>query len=129
MSTLADQLGPGETASAAYVAHRLAIEAAKDDDGTEQHFARCNGNRSVYQDDLPDPISDASPVHVLAYYGLGTHDLELLERYGCETVGDVRHSLFAGDVTVWRGVAPLTRERIEDAVEMVPRQSVERVGR
>ena len=128
MQPLADQLGPGETASAAYVAHRLAIEAAKDDDGTEQHFARCHGDRSVYQDDLPDPISDASPVHVLAYYGIGTHDLELLERYDCLTVGDVRHSLFVDDVKVWRGVDRITRERIEEAVEMVPRQAVERVG-
>ena len=119
MQSLASIAGEGEPVSAAYVRHRKAIEDGKDD-GTEQHFARCHGDRSEYKDDMPDPVSDKSPIHVLAYYGLGTHDLELLERYGCFTIGDVRLSLINGDVRVWRGVDVVTRERIVEAVEMVP---------
>ena len=122
MQSIAALAGTGEAVSAAYVKHRKAIEASHgNDDGTEIHYERQHGDRREYANDLPDPISEASPLHTLAYYGLGRHDLELLERHKCLSIGDVRLALSNGYVLSWTGVDRITRDRIADAVEMVGR--------
>ena len=105
----------------AELAKREAIERRHEanDDGTLTAYEREHGDRREYASDLPDAISDRSPVHVLAYYGLGTREIELLERHGCETVGDVRAAIDSGDCKVWFGLEQATREKIADAVGMV----------
>ena len=105
------------------LARREAIEHRHEanDDGTQTAYERQHGDRREYANDLPDPISDASPIHVLAYYGLATRDIELLDRHGCDTVGDVRAAIDNFDWKEWRGLEQATREKITDAVGMVPR--------
>jgi hypothetical protein len=106
----------------AELARREAIERRHEgDDGTLTHYERQHGDRREYLDGPPDPISDTSPIHVLAFYGLGTRDIELLDRHGCETVGDVRAAIDNFDWKEWRGLEQATREKITDAVGMVPR--------
>ena len=121
MQSLAAQLGNGEGVSAEYVARRKAIERQHgNSDGTLQHFARLGGERSEYADDLPDPISDASPIHVLAYYGLQTTELELLERNDCFTIEDVRTVIGNHDIPSWDGATRVTERIIRDAVDTIP---------
>jgi hypothetical protein len=111
-----------ERVTPAELARREAIERRHDgDDGTLTHYERQHGDRREYLDGPPDPISDLSPIHVLAYYGLGTREIELLERHGCETVGDVRAAICDGDVVAWRQLEEPTRDKIAEAVEMVPK--------
>jgi hypothetical protein len=110
------------TVTARELAYRQAIERRHEgDDGTETHYDRQHGDRREYASDLPDPISDASPIHVLAYYGLATREIELLDRHDCETVGDVRAAMDGVDCKAWFGLEQATREKIADAVGMVPR--------
>jgi len=113
--------GPGDYATADYVARRRAIEAGRDD-GTETHYRREKGPRDVYADDLPDPISDASPTHVLAYYGLGTREIELLERHLCLTIADVKVAIRDCEIIRWSGggEAKATEQVIREAVEGIP---------
>ena len=117
LSQLAE--GPGKTVPREYVNQRRRIEAqhGANDDGTETHFARVHGARPEYTDNLPEPISDASPIHVLAFYGLGVRYLELLDRNCCETVSDVRDALIRGDILAWRGGEGPTEREIREAVE------------
>lgn len=111
--------GPGKPVSREYIAQRKAIEARHraNDDGTETHFARVHGARHEYADSRPEPIDDSSPIHVLAFYGLGVRHLELLDRHGCEIVSDVREALVKGDISVWQGVEKPTEREIREAVE------------
>jgi hypothetical protein len=71
--TAAAVLAPGGTVLAETLLSQL-------DHVPYQGVVPLHGDRREYANDLPDPISEASPLHVLAYYGLGRHDLELLER-------------------------------------------------
>ena len=117
LSQLAE--GPGKTVPREYINQRRRIEAqhGANDDGTETNFARVHGARSEYADNLPEPISDSSPIHVLAFYGLGVRYLELLDRNYCETVSDVRDALARGDILAWRGGEGSTEREIREAVE------------
>ena len=119
MQSLAAIAGTGQAVSSEYVSQRKEIEArhGPNDDGTETNFARVHGARSEYADNLPEPISDASPIHVLAFYGLGVRYLELLDRNGCETVSDVRDALAKGDILAWQGGEKPTELEIREAVE------------
>ena len=105
------------------LAKRKAIERQHDgnDDGTLTHYTRQHGDRSEYSghNDLPDPIGDHSPIHVLAFYGLGTREIKLLERHGCETISDVRDAIDSGELAKWWQIEAATREKISDAVGMV----------
>lgn len=112
--------GYGTPATADYVSRRRAIEAARDD-GTEAHFRREKGPRDIYADDIPDPISDASPVHCLAYYGLGVREIELLERHVCLTIGEVRAALAGCDIIAWTSGTRATENVIREAVEGIPK--------
>lgn len=118
-----DQLaeGPGKIVTPEYVRQRMEIEArhGANDDGTETYFARVHGARSEYADNLPEPVGESSPIHVLAYYGLGVRHLELLDRNGCETISDVRDALAKGDVLVWKGTEKQTEMEIQEAVDFV----------
>ena len=113
--------GPGKPVSREYIAQRKAIESGHraNDDGTETHFSRVHGARSEYADNLPEPVGESSPIHVLAYYGLSVRHLELLERYGCETISDVRDALAKGDVPAWKGTEKQTEMEIQEAVDFV----------
>ena len=111
-----DRITPRELAKREAIEHRH----ESNDDGTLTAYERQHGDRREYASDKLDPISDRSPIHVLAYYGLGTRELELLDRHGCETVGDVRAAMNGGDCKVWFGLEKATREKIADAVGMVP---------
>jgi len=114
--------GHGDTASPDFVRQRELIERRHGgDDGTNIHYARQHGERAEYKDDLPDPISDASPVHCLAYYGLGVREMELLERHGCMSIGDVRKALDDCEIIAWSGGERKTENMIREAVEGIPK--------
>lgn len=118
-----DQIAEGlvKPVTPEYVRQRMEIEArhGPDDDGTETHFSRVRGARLEYADDLPEPVGELSPIHILAYYGLGVRHLELLDRNGCETISDVRDSLSRGDVVAWKGSERQTEREIQEAVDFV----------
>jgi hypothetical protein len=114
--------GHGDTASPDFVRQRELIEARHkgNDDGTETHYARQHGARREYTD-IPDPISDESPTHCLAYYGLGVRQLELLERHDCLTIGDVRTAVNNCDIQAWQGGERNTENAIREALEAIPK--------
>jgi len=118
MQSLAAQLGNGEAVSAAYVKHRKAIENQHgNDDGTAIHYERQHGDRREYLDDLPDPLSDASPTIRLREFGLTPHYCEVLDRNGAYTISLVREALRRQEIHEWPGCQRKTEADIRAAVE------------